>query len=179
MAAAALRLIKPVARLEQSHAGLIAEFVERDEELVPWVLEEVGEDFGAYVDWLDNNARGENLQPGFVPNTTLWLIDDADEILGVANMRHVLTDSLIEYGGHIGYGVRPSARRRGCATEMLRQSLIVLRSLGVGDVRVTCDRHNVASAKTIIRNGGELDSEAYMAEHQCHVQRYWIRQHAT
>lgn len=174
MAASKLRLIAPDVRLEHSHSGFIAEYRGRGEELVPWVLEEVGGDFSDYIAWLENNALGRNLQPGFVPNSTLWLVDEDNEILGVTNLRHTLTDALLKFGGHVGYGVRPSARRQGCATEILRLSLLHLRALGVGDVRVTCDKANIGSAKTILRNGGVLDTEEYMAEHKCHVQRYWI-----
>lgn len=82
---------------------------------------------------------------------------------------------LSRYGGHIGFGVRPSARRRGHATEILRRTLIEAGKLGIADVLVTCDKDNLASARTILRNGGVLDSEEYMEAHAAVVQRYWIR----
>ncbi len=84
----------------------------------------------------------------------------------------------LHYRGHIGYGVRPSVRRRGYATEILRLSLVEARSIGIGDVRLTCDQENIASAKSIIKNGGVLDEEAYMAEHGHVVQRYWISENS-
>ena len=84
----------------------------------------------------------------------------------------------MNFGGHIGYGVRPSVRRRGYATEILRLSLVEARSIGIGDVRLTCDQENIASAKSIIKNGGVLDEEAYMAEHGHVVQRYWISENS-
>jgi len=168
-------LISPVPELEASHASFIDEFRRRGEPLVPWVLEEERKTFAEYVAWLDASARGIDLAPGFVPNSTFWLVDNVDEIVGVANLRHRLTDALLQFGGHVGYGVRPSARRRGHATELLRLSLIEARALGIGDLRVTCDRDNVASAKTILSNGGELDEESYMEAYGHVVQRYWIR----
>ena len=85
-----------------------------------------------------------------------------NEIVGVSNIRHELTDPLMNFGGPIGYCIRPSVRRRRYATEILRLSLIEARTLGIRDVRVTCDRENIASAKTIVKNGGVLDEEVYM-----------------
>jgi predicted acetyltransferase len=90
--------------------------------------------------------------------------------------RATATVFLIDYGGHIGFGVRPSVRRRGHATEILRQTLVEARSLGIGDVLVTCDKDNIGSAKAIVNNGGELWDERYMQEHSCTLQRYWVRQ---
>ena len=66
----------------------------------------------------------DGLPEGHVPSSTFWLLDDADEIVAVSNLRHSLTAFLSSYGGHIGYGVRPSARRRGHATDILRRTLI-------------------------------------------------------
>jgi predicted acetyltransferase len=102
------------------------------------------------------------------------LIDGKGEIVAVSNVRHALTDHLLKWGGHIGYGVRPSMRKRGFATEILRQSLARARALGLRKVRLTCDKENIASARTILRNGGEFDEEEYMPEHQRVVARYWI-----
>lgn len=169
------RLIKPSPRLEASHRSLIREFTDCGEKLVPWVLAEVGDDFEKYVLRLDQNSNGVDLPPGFVPSTTFWLIDVSEEILAVSNLRHELTPLLLDYGGHIGFGVRPSARRRGHATEILRQTLIEARRLGIGDVLVTCDKDNIGSAKAILNNGGELWDERYMKEHSCSLQRYWVR----
>jgi predicted acetyltransferase len=169
------RLIKPTPYLEASLRSLIRELVERGEELVPWVLADVDDDFERYVLRLEQDAEGVDLPSGFVPASTYWLIDGAENVLAVSNLRHELTPFLLDYGGHIGFGVRPSARRRGYASEILRQTLIEARSLGIGDVLVTCDRGNIGSAKAILKNGGELWDERYMKEYDRTVQRYWIR----
>lgn len=171
----AVKLIRPDPAYEASHASFIAEFRQLNEELIPWVLGESRETFADYVAWLRDSSHGLNLPPGFVPHTTFWLLDAADEIVGVANLRHELNDALRLHGGHIGFGVRPSARRRQYATEMLRLALAEARCLGIGDVCVTCSRDNPASARTILNNGGELDREYYLDNPGCVVQRYWIR----
>jgi predicted acetyltransferase len=172
---ASTRLIKPSTRLEASHRSLIREFQDRGEKLVPWVLAEVGDDFEKYVTRLQQHSKGADLPPGFVPSTTYWLIDASEEILAVSNLRHDLTPFLLDYGGHVGFGVRPSTRRRGHATEILKLTLIEARAIGIDDVLVTCNTDNLGSAKAILNNGGELWDERHMREQSCALQRYWIR----
>jgi predicted acetyltransferase len=171
----AARLIKPTSRLRKSHESFIAEFRRSGEELVPWVLDKAGKNFEDYVAWLESAALGIGLPEGYVANSTFWLVDAHDEIVAISNLRCELSDSLMKLGGHIGYGVRSSARRKGYATEIIRQSLIEARLLGIGDMRVTCDKDNLGSSRAIVRNGGQLDEEEYREERGCIVQRYWIR----
>jgi predicted acetyltransferase len=92
--------------------------------------------------------------PTFVPTTTLWWIDGPDYI-GRLSLRHRLAPGLTgERNGHIGYEVRPSARRRGHARAMLAAALPFAGRLGLESVLVTCDADNEASRRTIERNGG-------------------------
>lgn len=115
--------------------------------------------FASYVEWLLAQAREDSPRPeGYVPSTTLWWVE-VNEYLGRIAIRHRLTPQLSEVGGHIGYDVRPSARRRGHATEMLRATLPVARSLGIDSVLLTCDVDNVASRKVIERGGGILEDQ--------------------
>ena len=169
------RLIRPRADLRASHESLVSEFQDQEEELVPWVLAEPTEDFQGYVDILNRWSQGLDLREGFVPNSTFWLVDDQEEIVAVSSLRHELTDFLLTFGGHIGFGVRPSARRNGYATKILGQTLLEAKKLAIRKVLVTCDKANTGSVKAITKNGGVLDAEEYMEEHACVVQRYWIR----
>ena len=94
-------------------------------------------------------------KPGWVPQTTLWWVDGA-EYLGRVGIRTRLTPALRERGGNIGYDIRPTARRRGHATAMLRAALPVARRLRLSEVLLTTDPDNLASQKVIRANGGEL-----------------------
>jgi len=103
---------------------------------------------------LDDSARPE----GHVPATTLWWAE-GDEYLGRIAIRHRLTQHLLDYGGHIGYDIRPSARRRGHATTMLAHALPAAAALGIDPALITCDEDNIGSRKVIESNGGQLDDQ--------------------
>lgn len=122
---------------------------------------------------LERFHRGQRLPNGMVPSTFLVAVVDG-EIVGRASIRHRLNRNLERDGGHIGYAVLPPHRRRGHATAILRQSLVVLRSYGVDDALLTCDEGNLASAAVIERCGGELDSVITLASGERN-RRYWIR----
>jgi predicted acetyltransferase len=133
---------------------------------------EPGGSWDAYLQRLDGQRRGEGLPAEFVP-TTFLVADVAGRIVGRASIRHELNESLLIEGGHIGYAVLAEHRRRGYATEILRQSLVVVRALGVERVLVTCDDDNLGSATVIERCGGRFDS-VNKAEDGHAVRRYWI-----
>ncbi|MGH3489546.1 MAG: GNAT family N-acetyltransferase [Actinopolymorphaceae bacterium] len=117
--------------------------------------------FAAYVDTLIADAREDTPRPdGLVPATTLWWVDGST-YLGRLAIRHRLTPFLLEQGGHIGYDVRPTARRRGHATAMLRDALPVANRLGIDRVLVTCDTDNVASRKVIEAAGGAFEDQRH------------------
>jgi len=104
------------------------------------------EGFAAFVAALRAQATGGHLPAGFVPCTTLWWAE-GHEYLGRVAIRHQLTDRLLEVGGHIGYDVRPTARRRGHATAMLRAALPAAQRLGISIALITCDATNTASRR--------------------------------
>ena len=119
---------------------------------------------GLRADALEETPR----RPGWVPCTTLWYVEGG-EYLGRLAIRHRLTPWLLEYGGHIGYDVRPSARGNGHATNMLRDALPVAKRLGIADVLVTCDVDNTASRRVIEKNAGQLEDE------RGGKLRFWVR----
>jgi predicted acetyltransferase len=96
-------------------------------------------------------------EKGWVPATLLWIVDEAEQVVGRVSIRHRLNEHLLQVGGHIGYAVIPSARRRGHATAALAQSLPIAADLGIDPALVTCDDTNVASRRVIEKNGGVLE----------------------
>lgn len=126
------------------------------------------EGFERYVRALRADADEDAPRPDWrVASTTLWWVDAA-EYLGRLAIRHQLTERLLEIGGHIGYDVRPSARRRGHATAMLRAALPIAAGLGIAKALVTCDTDNVASRKVIESAGGVFEDE------RSGKLRYWV-----
>ena len=110
----------------------------------------------AYTADLNAQALPETRRPpGHVPCTTWWWVE-GDTYLGRIALRHQLNANLLEVGGHIGYDVRPTARRRGHATAMLGAVLPIAHSMGIDPVLVTCDNDNEPSRRTIEHYGGVL-----------------------
>lgn len=121
---------------------------------------------------IDHEARGVDLPEGRVPAD--FLVAEVDGVpVGRVSIRHRLTPFLLEVGGHVGYAVAPEHRRRGHATEMLRQSVHRLAALGVERVLVTCDEDNLASAAVIERCGGVLE-DVRAVDGATAKRRYWI-----
>lgn len=133
-----------------------------------------GMPFRRYLEVLVEQERGVGLPPGFVPSTFLFAFI-GPRIVGRVSIRHTLTPVLLRVGGHIGYVVVPEFRRRGYATEMLRQSVEIARQrLGILRVLVTCDDDNIGSMKTIEKNGGVLENAVSGPDLLKPKRRYWI-----
>ena len=137
----------------------------------PWaIFKNDYHDFNFYLEHLEVKDAKE----GLVPDSVFFLLDeDRNKLLGAVNIRHYLNDELLKEGGHIGDGIRPSERRKGYATEMVRLALIECKKLGIDRVLMTCDKDNVGSAKSILKNGGVLENE-FLNEDGNIEQRYWI-----
>lgn len=109
-----------------------------------------------------------------VPDSTYFCLDEERNIfVGAVNIRHYLNESLLFDGGHIGDGVRPSERGKGKGTQMIALALEKCKGLGMDKVLMVCNKSNIASAKTIINNGGVLENEVNV--NGVIDQRYWIK----
>jgi predicted acetyltransferase len=129
-------------------------------------------DFEVYVRMLASWPHGRELPRPFVPNSFLVGVV-GDKIVGRLSLRHELNDFLRRIGGHIGYGVVASERRKGYATQMLRLSLPYARALGLQRVLVTCDDDNIGSMRTIENCGGVFE-RVVPIEAGTSKRHYWI-----
>lgn len=127
----------------------------------------VPEAFDAWVRGTLAHERGEDVPPAWVASTLRWVEQDG-RLVGTIHLRHELNEILREQGGHIGYGVRPSARRRGVATAALAAMRRLAAERGIERLLLTCDDDNAGSARTIEANGGVLE------EVRGGVRRYWV-----
>ncbi|MDY4668669.1 MAG: GNAT family N-acetyltransferase, partial [Oliverpabstia sp.] len=136
----------------------------------PWVLFKNNyDDFEQYLEDLETREAKD----GLVPDSTFFCLDEErNKIVGAVNIRHYLNEYLLAHGGHIGDGIRPSERRKGYATQMIGLALEECKKLGIKKVLMICDKDNIGSAKSIIKNGGALENET--TQNGNTEQRYWI-----
>lgn len=132
--------------------------------------------YDKWLEHLENNSKKETVEENCSVATTFFGVRESDnKIVGMIDIRHeLINDFLRNYAGHIGYGVRPSERRKGYATQMLSLALKYCKDeLKLKEVMISCDKENEGSRKTILNAGGKLEKE-YIAENGENVQLYWI-----
>ncbi|WP_407543154.1 GNAT family N-acetyltransferase (plasmid) [Deinococcus radiomollis] len=138
-----------------------------------WNVSEMEADFGAVLEDLRRYEPGRDLPDGFVHSDYRWLVE-GDRYLGRVSLRHTLNANLRVFGGHIGYEIRPSARRQGYGTLALRLTLPRAQALGLSQVLVTCDADNYGSCRVIEANSGQLEDEVQLDFYDRLIRRYWI-----
>lgn len=165
-----LKLIRLENKYKQHLFDMLDEWYASGEKIVPYAIRKTDyHDFEAYCKDLDVKDEKD----GLVPDTTFFCLDEERNIfVGAVNIRHYLNEQLLLNGGHIGDGVRPSERRKGIATQMIHLALFECKRLGITDVLMVCDKDNIGSAKSIIKNGGILENEINIGGTV--EQRYWI-----
>lgn len=170
-----IKLVLPTLEMEQAAKDYINEHREHNEPDLHGgaLLEHL-----AYPQWIEqihNNIKGENINPAWVPASTFFGIRERDgKIVGIIDIRHTLNEVLREYGGHIGFGIRPSERKKGYASQMLEAGLEYSRDkLHLEKVMLACYKENEASRNTILKYGGKLERE-FIHTDQKTVQVFWI-----
>ncbi|HET9223245.1 MAG TPA: GNAT family N-acetyltransferase [Roseiflexaceae bacterium] len=111
--------------------------------------------------------------PGVLPYQDFWLLEE-DVWIGLLTLRTQINEQFLRSGGHIGYVIRPSRRRRGYGTALLRLGLEQARARGMQRVLLTCAETNLGSRKVIEANGGRLEDILAVEERSARVCRYWI-----
>lgn len=166
-----ITLVKLTQEYRPQLFDMMAEWLAAEQSFSPYAIRKVDyRDFGRYLEHLETRQE----DGGLVPDSTFFCLDlDQNRFVGAVNIRHYLNEGLLFSGGHIGDGVRPSQRRKGYATAMIRLALEECRALGITRVLMTCDKDNIGSAKSIASNGGILENEIVNREGKTE-QRYWI-----
>lgn len=154
-----LRLVRPTADMKEAALEYKREHFEYGDTEING--SELLDQMDSYEEWLvsvSNNTSPETVNPAWVVTDTFFAVNDEGRIVGIIDLRHTLNDFLKDYGNS-GYSVRPSERRKGYATEMLRQVKEIAKEAGMTELHMATFRDNIASVKTIVKNGGVPERE--------------------
>lgn len=132
-------------------------------------LRDLKADFPAFVRRLRGYEMGENLPKGWIPSSHYWLVSGR-QFIGEVRIRHKLNKVLRGMGGHIGYEIRPTKRKKGYGKKILTSALKKAKALGIKNALLTCDDKNVGSYKIIEKNGGVLQGKM---RYQGAMRRYY------
>lgn len=165
-----IKLVKLSQEYKEQLTDMMEEWLSVEQDFSPYVIRRNDyHDFDYYIENLEFDREAE----GRVPDSTFFCLDmDRNIFVGAINIRHYLTEKLLYSGGHIADGIRPSERRKGYATAMIKLGLEECRKLGITKALMVCDKDNIGSAKSIRNCGGVLENE--VVEDGVVEQRYWI-----
>ena len=152
-----IRLVRPNIELKDKAIEFRQEFFDNEEMIIHG--SELLDKTESYDDWLKavtDNTKEETVNPDWVVTDTYFAIDETDCIVGIIDLRHTLNDFLM-YFGNCGYSVRPTERRKGYATEMLQQILLIAHNMALSELHLSVERNNEPSIKTILKNGGTYE----------------------
>ncbi|MGM9531295.1 GNAT family N-acetyltransferase [Intestinibacter sp.] len=169
-----LILVKPTVDIKQKALDYRNEFFEIGENVINGsaLLDEL-----EYEEWLkltEQNSSKNTVRSDWVEASTFFVVRESDnKIVGMVDIRHRLNKFLASYGGHIGYSVRPSERKKGYGTQILKMAVEYAKSINIDHVMLACYKENEASRKIILKCGGDLEKEFIHTDGKV-VQVYWI-----
>ena len=152
-----IKLKRPIKETEAEALAFKQEFIDNGEQTING--SELLDQMDSYDEWLksvSDNTSPETVNPSWVVTDTYFAFDENDRLVGVIDLRHELNDFLKDFGNS-GYSVRPSERRKGYATEMLRLIIKRAAEIGIRQLQLSVERTNEPSVKTIIKNGGRYE----------------------
>ena len=133
--------------------------------------------YDKYEDWLwlvNECSKPDNTALGVQASTYFAVRKNDEKVVGCIELRHTLNEALAVSGGHIGFSVVPTERRKGYATQMLKQMIAEAKKIGLDKVLLTCDIDNIGSYKTIEACGGVREQEAPFVLDGEQYYKYWI-----
>jgi len=157
---------------EEKYIDYISEWETLNEKVIPSAARREGRSFSEMMIKWREDETDIPVSKGFVPATLYFLTNESGRILGGIHFRHYLNERLRQDGGHIGYGVRKSERRKGYAREMLNLLLKKIKQLKIDKVMLSCDDDNIGSAKTIESCNGIMQDKVVFENEL--TRRYWI-----
>lgn len=171
-----LILIEPTSDYMEQICQYRREFLENGESMdgtsLLWEYENIEE----WLEFVRISKNKETCSPDWVPDRQYLSVRKSDnQLIGMIDIRDELNEECLNYYGHIGFSIRKSQRKRGYATEQLRLALERCANNSMERVLITCDKNNIASAKTIVKNGGLLENEIYDPNDGTMTQRYWVK----
>ena len=133
-------------------------------------------DMQEYIDYVIDRANPIHETPEQNDLVTLlFCVRKSDsKILGSIQIRHEMDEFKRLYSGHIGYSVRPSERRKGYATRILKFAVDYCHTLGIKDINISCMTDNEASRRTILANGGQYRDTVHLDQYDIDLERYLI-----
>jgi len=157
-----LKLLEPSIELKEAFQSLVWDYIRHKDTYFMGKYKDALNDYEAYIKTLQGYAKGINIEEDWVPFSTFWLVNDSEEgieVLGNIRIRH----QRVDYAGHLGYDIKPSARGKGFGHEILKLGLKKAHTFGIDDVYLTVNRMN-ESSQHIIESAGGIYTRSFIEE---------------
>lgn len=172
-----LYLVKPDLYFFDQYNDMMREWIESGTQIAPWFLDRPFENLEDFAEWIQmlDHCENADLDKKYSSTSSYFVIDENDRLIGAASLRHYLTVEGYNTWGHIGYGVRPSERRKGCGVQMLKMMLEEAGRKKIRKALVACHTSNTGSVKVIERCNGRLENIVDDPnENGETINRYWF-----